>query len=294
VLNFNHLYYFHVIAAQGSIKAAADRLGVTQPTVSEQLRLLERSLDVELFERAPGGLKLTHAGREAFEHTNTMFLAGERLIQTLGRVNTPPEAALRVGVSATLARTTASDFLVPVLTVEGCRPLIRTGDYGELMRDVRSRELDLVIGETEPAEAARSGLAVELIYRPSLVAIVLADVEPSADWSNLSLLEYRASSVYYWEVVSHLQKHGLAPTVRGEVDDSFLMVEAALRGGFVAFVPKSVARPLLRNGQVKALATLAPETAGIFAVYPENEVLQLARKAVALLVDNARNRLEAS
>jgi DNA-binding transcriptional LysR family regulator len=179
-----------------------------------------------------------------------------------------------------------------VLTVEGCRPLIRTGDYSELMRDVRARELDLVVGETEPAEAARSGLAVELIYRPSLVAIALAGVEPNADWSNLSLLEYRASSVYYWEVAGYLQRHGLTPTVRGEVDDSFLMVEAALRGGFVAFVPKSVARPLLRSGQVKTLATLAPETAGIFAVYPENEVLQLARKAVALLIENARARLE--
>jgi DNA-binding transcriptional LysR family regulator len=35
VLNFNHLYYFHVTASEGSVKAAADRLGVTQPTVSE-------------------------------------------------------------------------------------------------------------------------------------------------------------------------------------------------------------------------------------------------------------------
>ena len=41
VLNFNHLYYFHVTASEGSVKAAADRLGVTQPTVSEQLRMLE-------------------------------------------------------------------------------------------------------------------------------------------------------------------------------------------------------------------------------------------------------------
>jgi DNA-binding transcriptional LysR family regulator len=94
-------------------------------------------------------------------------------------------------------------------------------------------------------------------------------------------------------VSTYLQRHGLSPTVRGEVDDSFLMVEAALGGGFVAFVPKSVARPLLRGGQVKVLATLAPETAGIFAVYPEHEVLQLARTAVTMLTENARTRLEA-
>jgi LysR family transcriptional activator of nhaA len=292
VLNFNHLYYFHVIACQGSIKAAADRLGVTQPTVSEQLRLLERSLKVELFERTPSGLKLTHAGRDAFEHTNAMFLAGERLIHTLGRVAEPPDLALRVGVSSSMSRTTAADFLMPVLTVEGCRPLIRSGDFSEHLRDLRARELDLVIAETEPAEVARSGLAVELIHRPSLVAIVPPHIEPRPDWSDLSLLEYRASSPYYWEVSSYLQRHGLSPTVRGEVDDSFLMVEAALRGGFIAFVPRSVAAPLLRAGKMKELAALVPEIAGIFAVYPENEVLQLARKAVALLIENARAMLE--
>jgi DNA-binding transcriptional LysR family regulator len=260
--------------------------------VSEQLRLLERSLDVELFERTPTGLKLTHAGREAVEHTNTMFLASERLVHALGRVAEPPQQALRVGVSASLARTTASDFFMPLFRVEGCRSLIRTGEFSELLRDLRARELDLVIGETEPAEMARAGLAVELIYRPSLVAIVLRDFEPRPDWNNLSLLEYRPSSTFHWSVATYLQEHGLSPALRGEVDDSFLMVEAVLRGDFVAFVPKSVALPLLRDGQVKVLATLAPQTLGAFAVYPENEALAQARKAIALLTENARTRLE--
>jgi DNA-binding transcriptional LysR family regulator len=71
-----------------------------------------------------------------------------------------------------------------------------------------------------------------------------------------------------------------------------LKVEAVLRGDFVAFVPKSVALPLLRDGQVKVLATLEPQTLGAFAVYPENEALAQARKAIALLTENARTRLE--
>lgn len=292
MLNFNHLYYFHVIASAGSIKAAADRLGVTQPTVSEQLRMLERTLDVELFERTSSGLKLTRAGREAFEHTNAMFLAGERLVRSLGRVVDPPVALLRVGVSASMARTIAADFLMPVLTVEGCRPLIRTGDFSEILRDVRARELDLVLGETEPAEVARAGLTVELIHRPTLVAVVLSSIEPKQDWNNLSLLEYRPSSIYHWEVASYLKEHALSPSVMGELDDSFLMLEAVLRGGFVAFLPGSVARSAIRTGQVKVLAQIAPATAGIFAVYSDSDALQLTRKAVELLIENAQSGLE--
>ena len=294
MLNFNHLYYFHVTAAAGSIKAAADRLGVTQPTVSEQLRMLERSLGVELFERTPTGLKLTAAGREANEHAGTMFLAGERLMKALGRTVDAPEIVLRVGASASMARTVAADFLMPVLTVEDCRPSIRSGDFTEMLRELRSRELDLVIGETDPAEVARTGLAVELICRPSLVAVVAPAIQPREDWKNLSLLEYRTSSVYRWEVENYLHENALHPAVMGELDDAFLMLEAVQRGGFVAFVPMSIARPAINAKRVTALATLTPEAAGIYAVYPEGDTVVLARKAVERLVASARSGLESS
>ncbi len=140
MLNFNHLYYFHVTATEGSVKAAADRLSVTQPTVSEQIRMLERSLGLQLFERTSTGLRLTQAGREAFEHTTAMFLAGERLVQALGHAGAEPAIALRIGVSAAMSRTVAADFLMPVLMVERCRPSIRLGDFNELLRDLRSHE----------------------------------------------------------------------------------------------------------------------------------------------------------
>ena len=41
MLNFNHVYYFHVAATEGSVKAAAERLGVSQPTVSHHLKKLK-------------------------------------------------------------------------------------------------------------------------------------------------------------------------------------------------------------------------------------------------------------
>ena len=81
MLNYNHLHYFHVAAVEGTVAGAAGRLGVTQPTVSEQVRALERTLGVALFERTATGLRLTDAGRLAYEHTSVMFRAGERLVE---------------------------------------------------------------------------------------------------------------------------------------------------------------------------------------------------------------------
>jgi DNA-binding transcriptional LysR family regulator len=189
-----------------------------------------------------------------------------------------------------MARTIAADFLMPVLTVEQCRPLIRTGEFNQLLRELRSQELDLVVGETEPLEASHANLEVKLIYRPSLVAIGFPGVEPQTDWTNLSLLEFRTASIYHWEVEAYLHEKGLRPKVMGELDDAFLMVEAVARGGFVAFVPRSVAREALRAGRVKELALVTPSSAGIYAVYPADHSLQLARTAVDRLIENAREQ----
>jgi LysR family transcriptional regulator, transcriptional activator of nhaA len=292
VLNFNHLYYFHVVAVEGSVKAAAERLGVTQPTVSEQLRMLERALGVPLFERAPGGLRLTDRGREAFEHTTTMFLAGERLVSALGHGSAKTPLSLRVGMSAAVSRTIAADFLMPVLTFEQCQPSIRMGEFTELLRELRGHELDLLIGETEPIEAARPNIEVSVIHRPSLVAIVRPDLEPREDWQNLSLLEYRPTSAYHWEVDNFLRDHGLRPKTMGEVDDAFLMLEAVSRGGFVAFVPKSVARAAVEQGRVRALTQFRPTSAGVHALFHRTEGPDLAREAVAKLIEHAREHFE--
>jgi LysR family transcriptional activator of nhaA len=287
VLNFNHLYYFHITALEGSVKGAADRLGVTQPTVSEQIRLLERTLGTPLFERLPSGLRLTDRGREAFEHTTTMFLAGERLANALGQEGSAAPITLRVGVSSAVSRTIAADFLMPVLTFEGCQPSVRVGDFTDLLRDLRAHEIDLLICETEPVEASRPNIEIALIHRPLLMAIASSNLEPREDWQNLSLLEYRAASAYHWEVDNFLRDRGLYPQVMGELDDAFLMLEAVVRGGFVAFVPESVARPAVKLGRVKALAMIRPTSAGVFVVYHGGDSKGLARTAVERLIENA-------
>src|SRR3954468_11274684 len=107
MLNYNHLYYFHVAASESSLSAAAARLGVKQSTVSEQLRALERTLRLQLFERTATGLKLTTAGEAAYEHTATMFRAGDRLLQAIGCDEAPTPCSLRVGISGAVSRATS-------------------------------------------------------------------------------------------------------------------------------------------------------------------------------------------
>ena len=288
MLNYNHLNYFHVAASEGTVAAAAERLGVTQPTVSEQIKALERALGVMLFERTPAGLKLTEAGRLAFEHTSVMFRASERLVESLGHAPGDLPRTLRIGIGSAIARTAAIDFFLPLLAIERCVPSIRSGDSVELLRALRDNDLDLVLSETEPAEAVRQGLVLAHIDRISLIAVAPPTLEPAPDWHDVGLVHYREGSAYRWDVETFLEARGLRPRIVAEADDALFLLEAAARGGYVAFVSRSIARDALAAGRVKTLAQIDSSQLGIHAIYQDGASAELARRAVDVLMEHVR------
>ncbi|MGE0868134.1 MAG: LysR family transcriptional regulator [Kofleriaceae bacterium] len=290
MLNYNHLHYFHVAASEGSIAAAAQRLGVTQPTVSEQLRNLERALRTTLFERLPSGLKLTDAGKLAFEQTSVMFRASERLVEALGHSRSAVPRSLRVGLSNTVARSTSTDFLLPILALDDCVPVIRGGDTAELLRELRGGELDLVLSESQPPEATRRGLELATIEQITLVVVAPPAIEPSPDWQNTGLIHYRVSSPYRWEVEAFLDARGLRPQIVAEADDPLFLVEAAVRGGYLAVVPRSIARDAIVAGRLRVIERLEGSQAGVHALYQDGVSADLVRRAVKALVEQATSR----
>ena len=63
-LSVRQIRYFEAIADAGSFRRAADRLGVTQPTLTVQIASMEKALGAMLFERQRNGVILTPVGRE--------------------------------------------------------------------------------------------------------------------------------------------------------------------------------------------------------------------------------------
>ena len=284
VLNFNHLHYFHVAATEGSLAKAAEKLDVTQSTMSEQLRALERAVRKKLFERSTTGMRLTPAGKVAYEYSSAIFRSGERLEQVLRDEPDDTPISLRVGTSGTLSRATAADFLLPLFEMENCMPTIRVGDTVELLRDVRANDLDLVLCETEPTGSALEGLEHRVVARIPLVAIAGTDREPGGRWDDLGLVQYPTSSSFYWEVVQFLDAEKLDPRIVGEADDPALLVELAARSGHIAVVPAGAARDALASGRVRLLKKLDSAHAAVHALHPNGTSAELARHAIDRLV----------
>ncbi|HSD90187.1 MAG TPA: LysR family transcriptional regulator [Kofleriaceae bacterium] len=285
MLNYNHLYYFHVAAQEGSVGAAAAKLGVTQPTVSEQLRSLERSLGQTLFERSPMGLKLSEPGRVAFERTSVMFRECDRLIHDLDKTAHVEKRQLRVGISGTVARSTSGRFLMPLMKVD-CIPVIRLVDCVDLLRGLRAGQLDLVLCENPPPESERAELDVKLVERTQLVIVAHPKKQVGGDWSEVSLVQYSTGSRFRWDIDAFLASRGLKPTIAAEADDALFLLEAAATGDHVAIVPAAIARDAIRDGRVKMLETLDTEHAGIYAIYRSSAATELAKRAIDVLVEN--------
>jgi len=281
-LNYNHLFYFHVAATEGTVTAAAQKLGVTTGTVSEQLRALERALGSDLFERTQTGLKLTQVGRVTFEYSAKIFSLGQSLSEVLGHVREPRRHELRVGVSGGIARSTTTRFLLPLFKLADCVPTLRTADAVELLRDLHSGMVDLVLCEMEPPESSRHGLEMILVDRTPLVAIAPPNVDPREDWSDVAIVHFRPTTSYRKEVEAFLEAHGLKPRIAAEVDDALLLVEAVAEGGFVGVVPRTVADTAIAAGRLRVLADVEPAL-GVHALFQANSAADLVRRAVQML-----------
>jgi len=284
-LNYNHLHYFHVAAVEGSVGGAAQYLGVTQPTISEQLRTLERTLGVVLFERQSSGLKLTEAGRLTFRHTTIMFGAGARLAEELDHGAQSVPHMLRVGVSGSVMRMSAFSLLTPLLAIDLCLPSIRVNEHVELMRDLRAANIDLAISDDEPDRDDRRGIDCQLLQRIRLSVVGRPGVQPSKDWRELDLVHYRVGSPLRWDVDAYLSAHGLRPRVAAEVDDIRLILDALGCDNRIAFVPSALVRDAVAAGRLREIEHVESANGRLYALHRTD--FELARLAAERLVAHA-------
>jgi LysR family cyn operon transcriptional activator len=96
-LEIRHLRYFLAVAEAGSFSRAADRLGISQPSVSQQMRDLEAALRVSLFQRRGKRILLTSTGLIFQEHARAMLRQLEAFLEELGREPEHLRGVLRLG-----------------------------------------------------------------------------------------------------------------------------------------------------------------------------------------------------
>ena len=261
-LNFHHLRYFHMVAHEGNLTRAAQRLNVSQSAVSTQIRLLEERLGHPLFERRGRALILTEAGRIALDHADAIFETGDELLNTLGERDSRQRQVLRVGSQATLSRNFQIGFLQPLIGRDDVEIVIRSGALGELLAGLEAHRIDIVLANIAPQRDAATpwithtiaDQPVSLIGTPELVGknaqldTLLAErplILPTIDTSIRSGLD------------ALFNRLAIRPKIAAEVDDMAMIRLLAREGVGLAIAPPIVVKDELESAALVEVGRLS-------------------------------------
>lgn len=98
-MNLKQAFYIQTIAQEGSITAAARKLYVSQPSLSQMIRQVESEYGVTLFDRTFSPLRLTYAGEKYLQAARIMLAANDRLENELREIREENSGLLRLGIS---------------------------------------------------------------------------------------------------------------------------------------------------------------------------------------------------
>lgn len=234
--SYRHLYYFWVVAKEGGMAKAADRLDMAVQTISTQVRELEKSLGCELLKPAGRGVALTDAGVAAMHQAELIFQLGEKLPDVVRAAIGAPSVRLAVGISEGLAKVAVRQLLQPVMHTPNLRLICQEDEFEDLLGDLALHRLDVVLADRPapsnpnlkvyshslgssnlswyaPAPmlaAARKGFPQSLAKVPVLLPTSSAAVRPRID---------------HW-----FERLGIKPNIVGEFEDSALLTTFGAAG----------------------------------------------------------------
>lgn len=236
-LNYRHLYYFWVVAKEGGMARAAQRLDMAIQTISSQVRELEKSLGHQLLKPEGRGLSLTDAGEAAYARAEEIFEIGQRIPREVADAAAGPAIRLSIGLSDGLSKLAAHSLLDPVLQTPGLRLLCHEGEFEHLMADLALHRLDLVlVGQGAPVNANLRVTSQRLASSPVCWYGAGQWVTPANCAAfpqclrELPLLLPTRDAPVRMALDRWFDDHDLVPQVVGEFEDSALMSVFAARG----------------------------------------------------------------
>lgn len=156
-LNYHHFLYFWVVAKEGTIVKAGEKLMLAHPTISGQIHRLERSLGVKLFARRGRRLVLTEAGQTAYQYADEIFSLGREFVNELKGRASGKALRLIVGVAEGLPPSLVRRFLEPAFRLGKDIQIACRADKSieEFLAELALHRIDVVISDGPVGSAVK-------------------------------------------------------------------------------------------------------------------------------------------
>lgn len=287
--SYNDLLAFLAVAREQSFTRAAAQLGVSQSALSHLIRALEAKMGVRLLTRTTRSVSLTEAGERLMRNIAPSFQEIEAELMAVRELQDNPAGTIRITASENAAETVLWPKLADVLARY---PLIKVEvtaesrfidlveeryDMGVRLGDALGRDMTTVRISPDLRFAIVGSAAYLAQYSPPLKPQDLVD----HNCINLRLMSH--GELYAWELKKG--KHAVNVRVDGQLvfNGTRPILQAALAGFGLGYVPLEMAQPFLATGQLQAvLQDWCPTFPGYYLYYPSRR--QLSR-AMSVLID---------
>jgi LysR family transcriptional regulator, low CO2-responsive transcriptional regulator len=257
-MNLHHLAVFYAIAETGSISAAAQRLHISQPALSRELKDFENRLGVSLFERLPRGMRMTHAGEVLREYAMRLFDISRTAEAAMREI-----ADARLGFLSIGASNTVGTYVLPprLAMFRRANPDVHVtmfvGNTEQVSQGVADMRFTLGFVEG-PVHV--SGLLAEQFQQDELVPVVTAADEllkkrrlSAGDISGLPLLMREKGSGTRELITETLDANEVQPGSIMEFGNTEALKRAAIHGGGIAWLPRISVTDELDDGRLHVL-----------------------------------------
>ena len=286
-LNHHHLFHFWTVVREGGVTRASERLNVSQPTVSGQLRELQEALGEKLLVRSGRSVVLTDVGRTVYRYADEIFALGRELQQAVkGRVTHP--ARLAVGVAMVVPKLVAYRILEPALALPEPIQLDCVHERPErLVAELAIFALDLVLADTPapPAVKVRAyshllgECGVSVLGTPRLAAPHRAGFPRSLDGAPFLLPS--GDSGLRLSLEDWFRKHGIRPRVVGTFEDSALIDAFGRAGAGLLAVPSAIEAEVRRQYELRLVGRLDGVRQRFYAITVERKLRNPATIAIS-------------
>lgn len=276
--NYRHLYYFWVVAKEGSMSKAADRLNMAVQTISVQVHELEKDLGQLLFKPVGRGLGLTEAGQAALKLADQIFSLGEQLPAMVKDAASNTRMKLTIGVSDGLPKLITRTLIESVLSEKNLQLICHEGEFDDLVADLALHRLDLVLADRSAPENKNLNLYSKELgsspiawYASPTLAKQSARAFPDclADLPILLPTHHASSRL---PIDAWLDQQRITPNLAGEFEDSALLVTFGSSGMGVFPAAQRLAKELKNNYGLEQIGVSESIREYFFALRTEKKV----------------------
>lgn len=297
-MELRHLRYFLAVAEEGHITRAAERLGIQQPPLSQQIRALERELEAQLFQRRPRGVELTDAGRALVTDARTILALVDRAVATVRQTAQGHRGRIAVGFTSSapfhpfvprVIRAFRDAYPAVALTLEenGTADLVQALRTGRIdAAFIRSPIADVPQLVVRPLLAEEMVVALPIRHRLAARKGARADARlPLRSLAAETFILYRRPSGpgLYDAIISACRRAGFSPTIGQEAPLIVSTLNLVAAGLGVSIVPASLRRQHMDGVVYRRLSSQTQLRAPLNLAYREDGTSPALRQFVDLV-----------